>query len=174
MSLDARNVLSALQHKDMAGRHVLIGSDVAEMIDRAARMCADQPETGGILLGSLRGPHLECTGFSQAGLNDQRGTFHFTRQDAIHQQIANAAWSRSNHTVTFIGEWHTHPMGNPIPSSIDTKSWCALTRRANHPMLFLIAAPSAWRGFLVLPGIFRSLVQPLSIREGGETGIVLG
>ena len=143
------------------------------MIVRATSTCAHQPETGGILLGCLRGPHLECTGFSEAGPADERGPFHFTRQDTIHQQIADEAWKRSELTVTFIGEWHTHPTGIPMPSSIDTKSWCKLARGAKHPMLFLIAAPFAWEGFLVTPGVFRASVQPLSMHESSEAGIVL-
>lgn len=157
----------------MTIRHVLIDTTVMEMVEGATENCSGQPETGGILLGSLRGPHIECTGFSEAGPDDRRGSLHFTRQDSIHQKIASHAWNISGHTVTFIGEWHTHPIGNPTPSSIDTASWCALAQRAKHSMVFLIAAPSAWQGFLVAPGTKYASIHPLSIFECGQSGIVL-
>lgn len=157
----------------MAERHVLIEFPVWNMIQQASQTCAGQPESGGILLGSLRGPHLEVTGFTRPGANDQRLAFQFTRQDVLHQRTAEQAWMSSAGAVTFIGEWHTHPSGRPTPSSMDTRSWSKLVRSTRHPMLFLIAAPNAWRAFLVTAGFIRCSVRSLAVIEHGETGMVV-
>ncbi len=157
----------------MAERLVLIQTPVVAMIQHAAQTCGEQPEAGGILMGGLRGPHLECTSFSEPGPDDQRSHFQFTRQDPSHQKIAEASWKDSQGEVTFIGEWHTHPAGRPHPSLIDTKSWRKLTQKAAHHMLFLIAAPGAWKAFLVKPGRLRGSVHELSICEKAITGLVL-
>lgn len=164
---------SVRRFEQLEPRYVLVSTPVVQMIERAAEGCAGLPENGGILLGSLRGPHLECTGFTTAGHDDERSYGQFVRKDAIHQQAAERAWLMSSHTVTFIGEWHTHPEGPPIPSSIDKKSWCKLAQSVRHPMLLLIAAPRAWNGFVALPGAVRASVRPLAHGERAESGVVL-
>lgn len=154
-------------------RHVLIQPAVVAMIAEASRSCRGQQETGGILLGSIRGPHIECVEFTRAGPNDLRGAYRFTLQDRLHQRKARAAWSKSGSTVTFIGGWHTHPYGAPVPSSIDITSWMMLARDAGYPMLFLIAAPDAWNGFRMTPRASSGYLNPLTIIENGTAGVVL-
>jgi len=157
----------------MAERHVLIDFTVLDMIQKVSQTCSGQPESGGILFGSLRGPHLHVTSFTRPGPNDQRSTFQFIRRDAIHQRLADQAWTLSSGTVTFVGEWHTHPSGLPKPSSTDARSWSDLVRAAKHPMIFLIAAPEAWRGFLVTRCFFRCSIRSLATIEHGDSGVVL-
>jgi len=169
----ARNALFAASHKGQLERHVLIHYSVVEMIERASISCANAPESGGILLGAIRGPHLEITDFTQPGAEDLRSMFQFVQQDAWHQKAAHNAWVSSHRTVTFAGEWHTHPLGEPIPSSIDRMSWSVLTRKAKYPMLFLLAAPGKWKGFLATQGRLLAAQKELSIYERGHLGIVL-
>ena len=45
-------------------------------------------------------------------------------------------WAASNGTVTYIGEWHTHPELTPNPSQIDLNSWKNLLPQ--RPMVLLI------------------------------------
>lgn len=157
----------------MVNRHALIHYSVVSMIEKASRASSGQLESGGILIGSLRGPHLECTKFTTPGPEDRRSEFSFTRKDPMHQRAAEREWRKSTHSVSFIGEWHTHPSGQPIPSSIDTNSWIKLVRIVGHPMLFIIAAPRGWKSYLLTPGFFRCSIKPLSIIENGTVGIVL-
>src|SRR6266568_3324871 len=173
MSRGLKNALLVPLRKSTPERYVLIHYRVATMIEAACMNCANQPESGGILLGSIRGPHLEISGFTRPGPEDQRAPFHFVRQDAKHQSAAERAWASSQRTITFVGEWHTHPIGKPIPSSIDRKSWSALARRTKHPMLFLLAAPAKWTGFLANRRLLMATLKELSLCERGHSGIIL-
>jgi len=143
------------------------------MIENASENAGGKPESGGILLGSIRGPHLEIVDFTETGPAD-RGTFsEFVRQDKLHQRKADNAWRLSDGTVTFIGEWHSHPMGRPIPSSVDKANWCQLTKTRKHPMFFFIASPSSWSGYLVTRTLTRNRIRSFTRVEYGDVGIVL-
>lgn len=154
--------------------YVLLELGVTKMLDRAAQICSGKDETGGILLGSIRGPHLHCLGYTRSGPTDLGSRFRFTRRDCLHQRAAEDAWKLSHRTVTFIGEWHTHPFGAPTPSFVDKLSWSKLARRAKHPMLFVIAAPKRWQAFRVLKSHAFCSVQPISPVELNGNCIVLG
>jgi integrative and conjugative element protein (TIGR02256 family) len=130
------------------------------------------PETGGILLGSLRGPHLEVVDFTTAGKEDLEYPFDFIRQDPCHQDRALRAWATSDQTVTFIGEWHTHPIGSPSPSSIDLKTWRSLVKRRKQSMVFIIVSPQAWRVHLLAYNAFRLNPKPFSKTQDGVEGQV--
>jgi integrative and conjugative element protein (TIGR02256 family) len=168
-----RNALSAAPSEGLLERRVLIHYPVVEMIERACRQCAHAAESGGILLGAVRGPHLEVTDFTEPGPDDVRSMFQFVRQDTRHQKAADKAWAASHQIVTFAGEWHTHPVGEPIPSSVDRKNWAALARRTRYPMLFLLAAPGKWKGFLAMRGRLLTTQTELSVYERGHLGIVM-
>jgi integrative and conjugative element protein (TIGR02256 family) len=154
-------------------RYVLLHYAIVEMVERAAANCANQPETGGILLGSARGPHLEITGFTLPGPTDVRTHSRFVRQDASHEEAAMTAWVTSNRTISFVGEWHTHPSGKAIPSIIDRGNWSRLATKSRYPMLFLLAAPGSWKAFLVLRRGTRVIHTELSTCERGDIGLVL-
>jgi integrative and conjugative element protein (TIGR02256 family) len=143
------------------------------MIEEACRQCANAPESGGILLGAIRGPHLEIVDFTQPGSDDVRSMLQFVRQDERHQTAADNAWKGSRHTVTFAGEWHTHPLGDPIPSSVDRRSWSGLAGHTKHSMLFLLATPGQWKAFLVTRRRFLTTQKELSACERGQWGLVM-
>jgi len=110
-------------------------------------------ERGGILIGEFRGPHIAITEMTLPGKNDEGSLFRFIRKDRSHQQSALTAWQHSHQTKTFVGEWHTHPSGRAIPSSIDKKTWKRLTFSANTPLIFVIGTPievGFFRGELTL------------------------
>lgn len=57
-----------------ADRYVLVHYAVVAMIEKAVATCEGRPEAGGILLGSVRGPHLEIRTFTRGprqGMNEQ-------------------------------------------------------------------------------------------------------
>lgn len=151
---------------------VLIYHTVAEMCDEVAANCAGAPERGGILLGALRGPHLEIVGFTTRGAADESASFSFVRQDKIHDETAKAAWRSSGETITFLGDWHTHPYGSPEPSYIDLTSWREQTKRAKLPMVFVIIAPSGWVPYLQVPNLFNRKPFLLHQIEEGIDGRV--
>lgn len=109
-------------------------------------------EAGGILIGSYRGPHVDVGDCTTPLPGDVRNPHLFDRRDAGHQSAAYAAWKRSGGTDTFVGEWHTHPVNRPVPSSLDLRTWRALMKRTSRSLVFLIAGyESLWCG-LALDG----------------------
>lgn len=106
-------------------------------------------ETGGILIGCYRGPHIEILDWTDAGPNDSRTLFSFTKADEKHQKAAVRAWKRSGLTQTYLGEWHTHPIGEPSPSIIDRQTWFDINQKQKRTSVFVIASPQSWRLYSV-------------------------
>jgi integrative and conjugative element protein (TIGR02256 family) len=56
-------------------------------------------------------------------LGDRRRRNSFHRARLLHQNAIDQAWQDSGGTCTYLGEWHTHPERNPVPSDIDLTNW---------------------------------------------------
>ena len=61
---------------------------------------------------------VDCT---EPGAADKATLSSFRRNDAQHQDAATKAWRESQRTQTYLGEWHSHPFGQPEPSGIDKR-----------------------------------------------------
>lgn len=152
--------------------YVLICHGVAEFLDNAATMSANAPESGGILIGRYRGPHIEITGHTTPAAEDISSYWAFIKQDPVHQEHALQAWKSSNGTDTDVGEWHTHPAGEPSPSGTDSKTWKRLVRKNRRRMVFVVAVSSAWALYAVDPTPFGVRRHMLQFIENGGTGRV--
>ncbi|TXS90636.1 Mov34/MPN/PAD-1 family protein [Parahaliea aestuarii] len=104
------------------GGYILIRSRVFETL-KSYTQTGNRPEAGGILLGSYRGVHLEITDATTPFPTDKSSRNHFNRLSKGHQEYAEQIWSTSSRLVTYIGEWHTHPIPSPNPSHQDVISW---------------------------------------------------
>lgn len=149
---------------------VLIRRALIETFDQAVRSCRSQKEVGGILLGSYRGPHIEVTGITVPGPADISSTSTFIRRDRSHQVAAKKAWSESGGTVTYLGEWHTHPAGGPAPSGTDLNAWFGVADQVKKPAVFIIASPGGWAPFVCDPEL--RMASGLQNVEVGLTGDV--
>lgn len=129
-----------------ANRYVLVHYPVVTMMQEAVATCPNQSDSGGILLGSVRGRHLEITGLTMPEATDERTVMSFVRQDHAHQAAADFGWRHSMGDVGFMGEWHTHPSGPQVPSMIDRGSWALLAAQSEHPMCFPWRAPGRAAG----------------------------
>ena len=150
----------------------LIRFKVCGLFNLTQMACEGEPERGGILLGCHRGPHLEITDFTEPGLNDLASLSSFTRVDKNHQQAATEAWIQSNETVTYVGEWHSHPFGPPQPSSLDHKNWNIVAEHLKTPSLFVIVSPLGWQVFRTRSSRQGGEIVQLELVEYGITGIV--
>ena len=151
---------------------VLVRPDVHRFLDAEAGSCAGRPEAGGTLLGSRRGPDLEVLGWTVPGPGDDRRLHAFTRADPRHQAAATAAWNASGGTVTFVGEWHTHPTGGVAPSAADLRSWRRLAGANGLPMAFALVAPGVWGLFLAKPRLLWLAVTRQAPIERSDLGVV--
>ncbi|EZQ19373.1 hypothetical protein CF98_02665 [Halopseudomonas bauzanensis] len=97
-------------------------------------------EAGGILLGHVRGIHVEIIEATVPTPKDQRLKYFFERMLHGHQWIAEKRWRDSNKLIRYLGEWHTHPEDLPTPSELDINEWQRLAkrRRDGRPMLAAI------------------------------------
>ncbi|WP_367268380.1 Mov34/MPN/PAD-1 family protein [uncultured Treponema sp.] len=46
--------------------------------------------------------------------------------------------THKNRAISFLGEWHTHPESNPIPSPLDKKEWQQIKKHNTEPLIFCI------------------------------------
>ncbi|MCE5364418.1 Mov34/MPN/PAD-1 family protein [Pseudomonas anguilliseptica] len=94
----------------------------------------------GILLGHVRGMHLEILEATEPAPNDRRFKYFFERMIDGHQAISERRWRDSNGLIRYVGEWHTHPEDSPTPSGLDISEWQMLagSRRDGRPMLAAI------------------------------------
>lgn len=97
-------------------------------------------EAGGLLLGEVRGGHLNLVEATFPTADDLRSRYSFERLPQGHAEVAQKMWSESRGTVRYLGEWHSHPQDLPIPSGIDRSEWkrLASARRDKRPFLAVI------------------------------------
>lgn len=97
-------------------------------------------EAGGLLLGEVRGQHLNVTAATVPTAHDKRMRYFFERAPVGHSSVAQTLWNNSGGTVRYLGEWHTHPQDVPSPSGTDRSEWrrMASERRDRRPFLAVI------------------------------------
>jgi integrative and conjugative element protein (TIGR02256 family) len=152
---------------------VLIRHEVREFLDEAVVSSRNSPESGGILIGSYRGPHVEVIAWTGPGNRDRRGWVSFVRKDKSHQERAAKAWASTQGTQTYIGEWHSHPSGNAIPSGIDHRAWREISSTSSWSSVFVIVAPAEWAVFWT-PSHSVGEPRRLCLFEAGVSGVVFG
>jgi integrative and conjugative element protein (TIGR02256 family) len=158
----------------VAGNLVLVTYTVIAKFEDELGVCKGRAERGGILIGCYRGPHIEVTGFTTPGPKDIRHAYRFTKQDPRHQRAADRAWRSSGGRDTHVGEWHTHPLGEPNPSFIDKTTWREVAGDARRTMIFAIVAPEGWRLFRCQRRFMWTAVRRLTLLERGASGLVFG
>lgn len=99
-------------------------NDVAlQAIFKEASASRDGKETGGILLGH----DLDATGTiavieaGDPGPGAVRRRDFFRRDLDYAQRLADVAFRQ--HQAVWVGEWHTHVVGDDVPSGLDLKTY---------------------------------------------------
>ena len=100
---------------------VIVAGAAWETIRRETTAADDGLETGGILLGHHIGDLIRITIAGDPGPNARREPKEFLRDLDHAQQLAASAWERDQ--SQWVGEWHTHPTGEPVPSAVDLDSY---------------------------------------------------
>ncbi|SPS03063.1 Mov34/MPN/PAD-1 family protein [Cupriavidus taiwanensis] len=133
-----------LQHPFAAHALMLIEARVIAIIGKYQQDAHYKPESGGILLGYRRDRHLHIVDATVPQTADRRTLFQFWRRDRRHQEAATKLWGETNETGDYLGEWHTHPEIQPMPSGLDLAEW----RKICKNRVFLIAGTrgAMWTG----------------------------
>jgi integrative and conjugative element protein (TIGR02256 family) len=79
-----------------------------------------QNEAGGILLGRVYAEsHVVLEVATMPNALDYAGPYYFNRSRQAAQEVVNRVWRDSNGERNYLGEWHSHPIARPTPSSRD-------------------------------------------------------
>jgi integrative and conjugative element protein (TIGR02256 family) len=127
-------------------RKVIIKPKVIKMIFSDINETGN--EKGGILLGKVYPKHIFINNITIPGLWDKFGPFYFIRSKNKAQKEIDNAWKQSGGIEIYLGEWHSHPETNPIPSSQDTKMIKLSLRKTKMEIDFL---------FLLIGGLNKTL-----------------
>lgn len=102
-----------------------IRPEVEVSLQRWRQLRPRSREAGGVLLGTWQefGQHVVVSSLTEPMPSDRRTLRGFWRSQAPHQAAIDWAWRDSDHTQTWLGEWHTHPEDDPSPSAIDRQDW---------------------------------------------------
>lgn len=136
-------------------RILWIPDDVtAVMRTEASRMAP--LETGGVLLGYRAVDHsglhvlehVVVLGASGPGPRARHTRMTFVPDPAHDEAMIARAYHQSGGRVTYLGDWHTHPMGggNLSPQDVRTLQRIAAHKpaRAPVPLMVVLAAPDMW------------------------------
>lgn len=119
----------------------------AAIIERIAALPARPWEVGGWLLGYS--DEEEDAIVVTHATPPSRGTpFSIHISGRRHRRYFDQAWCASDGHVTFLGDWHTHPGGPPIPSERDEEAMQQVADDPDFgegPTLIAIAATGRWR-----------------------------
>ena len=119
-------------------RMVCFSKKVIEKLKKYIQISLNSTEAGGLLIGYKRGNHFEITNITYPYKEDIRDINYFERKDKKHINILKYIRKLSLGAKCYLGEWHTHPESNPIPSSLDITEWKKTANYNKDVLLFLI------------------------------------
>lgn len=134
-----------------------------EVLKRMKSFTMEDPdalEAGGVLMGRYikNTPDVIVDEITVPEAEDRQSQHRFHRAHEQHQEKIERAWERSEHTCTYLGEWHTHPESNPTPSYVDRSEWRRklMTDDFGSHLFFVIVgteAIRAWEGKRLCPRV---------------------
>ncbi len=129
-------------------------------------------ETGGILFGKFNRENrvIEITEVYELKTNFF-SRIMYKRSARKAQKIINRRWHETNGAINYVGEWHTHPNMQAMPSSTDINSLKEITEKVKGvlPGTILIIAGKDNQTNLILQKNNVIRIQPLlKEREEGE------
>lgn len=111
----------------------------------------DENEAGGILMGRVYpGSHVIVEVATTPGPLDYAGPYFFNRSRHAAQEIIIRAWRESKGAQNYLGEWHSHPVNHPSPSSRDRQMIRNMIRQSilgvNFLILVVVGLSENWIG----------------------------
>ena len=126
---------------------MLVSKSVLERMESYRQNLSSSNESGGLLLGYRRGPHLEIVDITIPFSGDVQKRSYFYRCDSAHEHYAYEKWKGSGNEIDYLGEWHTHPESLPTPSDLDMREWKNVVGgRAYAMTFFIIGTVDTWVG----------------------------
>lgn len=102
-------------------------------------------ETGGALLGWHNESEVVVRQILGPGPRAKHGFSHFEPDAKWQGARGREIYAASRRTIAYVGDWHTHPRGAPVPSRQDRKTMAAIASdedfRAPHPLSVILGCP---------------------------------
>lgn len=115
-------------------RTVVIG-DAALSVMRKHRQGVFSDESGGLLFATITPTSIHVVEATSPGKDDRRGGTYFEIDLRQAQSIIN---ERFQHGLHYVGEWHTHPVNRPAPSTRDTSTMASAFTKSQHSLEALL------------------------------------
>ncbi|MFE2541000.1 Mov34/MPN/PAD-1 family protein [Actinacidiphila glaucinigra] len=151
---------------------VYLTAPAAEAITTELRTADHTTETGGILLGHHTHDHAVIHHAGTPGPAAVRTPTYFLRDLAHAQALAGTAFAHDR--SIWIGEWHTHPTGAPIPSERDTATYRQLLGDPElgfHSVISLIFAAHDDTWTAAAWTCHSDHITPVPLQLGSQPGI---
>lgn len=128
---------------------IIINKNVLEEIKKYRQLNLNDMESGGMLIGSITKDEkmLVINEMTFPLKEDIQNRYKFVRSTK-HNQLLREKWLKSEKTLMYLGEWHTHPQDNPEYSSQDYKNWKMLMRDSItfiDYLIFIIAGRKTYK-----------------------------
>ncbi|UWS28927.1 CBASS system CD-NTase/cGAS isopeptidase Cap3 [Erwinia pyrifoliae] len=131
---------------DNSDNHVVIMSEVVQLLNSYRQTHYASTEAGGVLIGERRGQHIVITNISEPGPGDIRSRNQVERKGDHHQQKVDELFHQSDGFLVYLGEWHTHPEDFPQPSRTDIKSWMSGLKAMETKVMLIMGRKGVWVG----------------------------
>lgn len=122
-----------------SNRKIKITNEIIELFKRYMQI-GEEHEAGGILIGREDANNgnlvIEYATFPMK--YDIRKRYRFYRKDKGHIEYYNKIYKDSDGIYAYIGEWHTHPENEPVPSIMDKINWKRILNKKGNGELFNI------------------------------------
>jgi proteasome lid subunit RPN8/RPN11 len=132
------------------------------------KLCGRTAEIGGVIVGE----HIAADTFRVIDISVQRrgGTAaHFVRDPAHHKVFLAEFFAKTGNDYTrfnYIGEWHSHPAFEPLPSGPDFATMYNLVEDSDVGVNFavlIIVRLKGWRMLELSTTVFRAGVIPEAV-----------
>ena len=105
-------------------------------------------ESGGVLIGYWNQEEAVVLGVSGPGPEAQHGRHTFVPDAQFQQAFISRKYEESGRTITYLGDWHSHPRGSSQLSCVDRKTMNVIARsrlaRAPRPLMMILADGEPW------------------------------
>ncbi|PFF28429.1 hypothetical protein FA950_24965 [Bacillus thuringiensis] len=129
--------MARIEYRDIS---IEIEKSVIELIETMRQDCPTDNESGGMLIGSILTDSSDFVirDYTFPLKGDHQSRYKFIRKKQSHNALLQEKWEKSNRTVMYFGEWHTHPEAEPNCSQQDIRNWETLLHKSKTSSDYLV------------------------------------